>query len=418
MWCDLNNKNLLQKKFNILGLGNQRVKTYGCTNIKMNINNNIYKLEMHVVQHENSDYEGLLGINFLQKYKAVIDIAKHELILQGRRVPLVKSYHQEHQDVAVNIGIANQSSPAIKYSALKSNKPLTITPGSARITLLPVSELDKNNYITNNNKNLLVEPLEINQALDKDRIYVARTISPIIKKSCGGKYCNVLCTKCKYFVPVQLTNFNTYNVHVIKGTLVARTIAVQDSDIMSSDCLSVDMNKNNKQSHVYNIINEEDNDSDEKNFDEILLDKKLSHLPLEIREQYKDLILNEFPDVFIEKKIRQGTSLTQHTIKLSSNDIAYTRPYKISVPIQPYADELFGKQIESRTIEPSISPHNSGILLVKKKSPDGSIKYRGVLDLRKINSLTVPDPYPLLNIQDSINHLSKCKYFTTLDLKD
>jgi hypothetical protein len=49
---------------------------------------------------------------------------------------------------------------------------------------------------------------------------------------------------------------------------------------------------------------------------------------------------------------------------------------------------------------------------VKKK--DGGIRF--CVDYRKLNSVTEKDVYPLPRIDDTLDKLGKCKYFTTLDL--
>lgn len=417
MWCDINNnKNLLQKKYRILGLGNNCVKTYGFTNVKFVINNDSYRLPVHVVQHENFNYSGLLGIDFLHKYKAVIDIGKHELTLHGKKIPLVSCVTEDEQQAEVShVGVMNPPE-APTYSPLKLQSPLKISPGNTRIIFLRVNQ---NTIYSQENSDYVVEPLEINQALDEKRIYVARTVSRILKNKCGGKYCNKKCLKCTYHIPIQITNFNNTEVHLIKGTFIARYIAIDHSDIMNAELLTAGENKNTETRNINHISYEDDNYTIEAlRENEKILNEKLKHLPPEIQEQYKYLILHEFRDVFIEKQIREGTHLVQHEIRLDPDRIVRSKPYKIGMAAQPYADEVFKQQVDSATIRPSTSPYNSGIVLVRKKTADGSIKYRVTLDLRGINNLTIIEPYPLINIQDSINHLSNCKYFTTLDLKD
>jgi hypothetical protein len=46
----------------------------------------------------------------------------------------------------------------------------------------------------------------------------------------------------------------------------------------------------------------------------------------------------------------------------------------------------------------------------------GKTKWRIVVDYRKINEKTIDDRYPLPNINDILDKLGKCQYFTTLDL--
>ena len=63
-------------------------------------------------------------------------------------------------------------------------------------------------------------------------------------------------------------------------------------------------------------------------------------------------------------------------------------------------------------IEPSCSEWVSPSVLVRKR--DGSVRW--CIDLRKLNDITVKYWYPLPLLQDRIDALEGCRYFTTLDM--
>ena len=67
---------------------------------------------------------------------------------------------------------------------------------------------------------------------------------------------------------------------------------------------------------------------------------------------------------------------------------------------------------EQGVIQPSCSPWASPVVLVRKK--DGSLRF--CVDYRGINSVTKPDQFPLPRIDDLLDQLGHCKYFSTLDL--
>jgi transposase InsO family protein len=417
LWTKLDNYNLLPSKYKIFGLGNHNVKTLGCKNVKLKIDDKKFKVEMHVIRSNNLEFDGLLGIDFLRKYRGVINIGKNEITLNGHTTPLVSSYsqNQDYAEVRLLGKDVTQPPPTPRYTPLKTDTPLKISPGNAKINFFQVSHKQATDFRENL---FVVEPLEINQPLDEKRIYIARTISQLIKKECNSKYCHKNCIQCKYFIPVQISNFNNTEITVIKGTLIARLIPVTQEDIMSADCLMAESNADDATRHVHNLNIDETNYEEKLEINEEMLKEKLKHLPHEYQEKFKKLILQDFYDIFIEKKIREGTRLAEHTIRLTEDKVVRTKPYKISLALQEYADLAIGAQLSSRTIRKSTSPYNSGIVLVRKKSSDGTISYRVTLDLRKINFLTEPEPYAFLNLHDSLSNLSKCKYFTTLDLKD
>jgi hypothetical protein len=51
-----------------------------------------------------------------------------------------------------------------------------------------------------------------------------------------------------------------------------------------------------------------------------------------------------------------------------------------------------------------------------KKLPDGTIKYRFCIDLKKVNSITTKDCYSLPRFSETVEALSGAKYFTTIDV--
>ena len=74
------------------------------------------------------------------------------------------------------------------------------------------------------------------------------------------------------------------------------------------------------------------------------------------------------------------------------------------------------EMLEKNIIEPGMSPCSSSIVLVQKKSKDGSIKYRFCVDYRALNAVTKPDAYPIPNIVDTLNSMGHSKIFTVLDM--
>jgi hypothetical protein len=72
--------------------------------------------------------------------------------------------------------------------------------------------------------------------------------------------------------------------------------------------------------------------------------------------------------------------------------------------------------LKKRIIEPIISPWSSSIVLVQKKSKDGSVKYRFCVDYRALNAVTKLDAYPIPNFVDTLDSLGHSKIFSVLDM--
>jgi hypothetical protein len=81
--------------------------------------------------------------------------------------------------------------------------------------------------------------------------------------------------------------------------------------------------------------------------------------------------------------------------------------------LKPVVEEHLKDMLHKGSIEPSISPWSSSIVLVKKQTTEGSTKCRFYVDYRSLNSVTKPDAYPVPN---RIDTLETSKIFSGLDM--
>ena len=107
------------------------------------------------------------------------------------------------------------------------------------------------------------------------------------------------------------------------------------------------------------------------------------------------------------------TSLVEHHIELMPG----TRPKYIPAYRMPHSrkeivEKLVEEMVSQGVVSPSASPYNSPLILVPKK--DG--KFRPCVDFRSLNSITVPDRFPLPVLSEVLNGLGGKKVFSTLDL--
>ena len=71
---------------------------------------------------------------------------------------------------------------------------------------------------------------------------------------------------------------------------------------------------------------------------------------------------------------------------------------------------------EKGIISPSVSPWSAPVVLVKKRTNSGEIKYRFCTDFRGLNAVTKMDVYPLPLINETLEQLGQSRYFSMLDL--
>lgn len=145
----------------------------------------------------------------------------------------------------------------------------------------------------------------------------------------------------------------------------------------------------------------------------------LSHCNKEEKEKVLEICL-KFDNIFYLKGDKlSSTNAATHRIPLLHNTLPInTKPYRLPYFQRENLEDEIQKLLNDGVISPSKSPWCSPILLVPKK-PDatGKRKWRLCIDFRKINEKTITDAYPLPNITDIQDQLGKANYFSTLDLE-
>ena len=89
-----------------MGLGNKEVHNYGHRDLNIKIDNKQFQVEAHITDVYNKLYDGLLGLDFLEKHEGAIDIAARTLRLNGIFYPLTSVAEEEARHVFVCRGLA------------------------------------------------------------------------------------------------------------------------------------------------------------------------------------------------------------------------------------------------------------------------------------------------------------------------
>ena len=152
-----------------------------------------------------------------------------------------------------------------------------------------------------------------------------------------------------------------------------------------------------------------------------------SNLPIHLREMFEEagdsLNRQQLLSLFqvLKSKVsvfsKGDTDLGNFTAVKHRINTGDAKPIKQRTRRTPlgYANEErqhLEKLLEADVIESSSSEWASPSVLVRKR--DGSVRW--CIDMRKLNDVTVKDCFPLPLIEDCLDALAGCQYFTTLDM--
>lgn len=128
--------------------------------------------------------------------------------------------------------------------------------------------------------------------------------------------------------------------------------------------------------------------------------------------------VNGFSHIFYQENFNLTfTNAIKHRIR-TLNDVpihvkSYRYPYIHKEEVQRQINEMLEKGI----IRHSNSPYSAPVWVVPKRmDASGKTKWRIVIDYRRLNEVTIDDKYPIPNIEEILEKLGRCQYFTTLDL--
>jgi len=145
---------------------------------------------------------------------------------------------------------------------------------------------------------------------------------------------------------------------------------------------------------------------------------RIGALPDEQLKAVKSL-LEEFKVIFRDPS--PGTvsrTVVEHKIAFRSDGFISARPYRLGPPQEAALREHVQHLLKLRMVRPSSSPYSSPIFAIPKKDETGKITdTRWVMDYRAVNEKTIPDRYPIPNIEDLLSKVAKARVFSKIDLK-
>ena len=346
----------------VYGVGGEILHVHGSVTASFQIGNSKFSQVFHVFQKLHNDL--ILGIDFLQKYRCIVDFSANELKI--------------NREIIATISPSSSSSSCIGLARACAD--ITLKPRGQ--TVIPV-RLSK---ITNNTVAL---------------------IEPISTLNCMGSKCLIRSYSGKSNF-LLLNPFDS-DIQIRKSQVVGKIFA---TDAVAETKESLTQSTQGKCISNISLQNEE---KFLKNARDLGID--LSNANLTSEQKHKLLLfLGKNSDIFALQNSSIGcTDLHFHKIETGASPPVRQRPYRQS----PQAREEIEKQIQEMLndgiIEESNSMWGSAIILVKKKNG----AYRFAIDFRALNKVTTPMFFPiptLTEVTDCVAN-SKAKIFSALDLK-
>ena len=145
---------------------------------------------------------------------------------------------------------------------------------------------------------------------------------------------------------------------------------------------------------------------------------RLEHLNPENKEKLQSLIIEFAHDFFLKSDpLPSLQSKFQHEIHTTTDVPIFVKNYRFPFIHKPEVEKQTQTFLKMGIIKPSNSPYNAPIWIVPKKlDASGEMKWRMVVDYRKLNEITIDDRYPMPNIEDILDNIGEAKIFSTLDL--
>lgn len=246
----------------------------------------------------------------------------------------------------------------------------------------------------------------------------------ILKTISGSNF-----TSARALIKLRIKNITDYiTTYVVKNDnfsydLLLGLDAIKKFKLIQDENLRIFQRIDNKNMQKEQSINHqiktiEDNNIIEINYNENLnLDFKadLQHIKDNDKKQLILQLIDSNKHMFARDKFDIGkVRSSEAEIKLISNEYVTSRAYKCSIPDDNEIKCQIKELLQAGIIEESNSPFASPVTLAYKK--DEGRKSRLCIDFRKLNKLVVPECFPFPTIQDVIEKVVNCEYFTVLDI--
>ncbi|GBL95329.1 Transposon Tf2-6 polyprotein, partial [Araneus ventricosus] len=376
-------------------------------NLKFKIENKWFSNQFFVTLNSwNAQYHAILGYDFLQRNKVVIDTVNKQLLVGNQKFNFEEnsptnvcsettdcdisesdknkkeSFEQINNNFGDKVNVSEETFHALNVKIANN---ITVQPFSTVIINLKVPK---------------------NISKNKDLIFIPKKnkLGYLINESLNVP------TNANLFHSIIENNTNKI-IHIRKNTIMGKLSKFDVNDIMSPS-----------ESEIYQINNLNLNEIHKMRRDELLKsDFKLDHLNDKDKKDMQELLIKNYKVFSKSYKTLGETSAVIPEFSLLHNFPLQTKPYSIPLMAKKYAQQEINNLLEAGIIEPSSSSYCFPVIFIKKKqNPNDSNsehKFRMVVDYRLLNSITETFKICLPKISEIIKNIAGRKIYCVLDLK-
>ncbi|GBO23513.1 Transposon Tf2-6 polyprotein [Araneus ventricosus] len=397
----------ISRMVRIKTIDNTVVPYMSAINLKFKIEKKWFSNQFFVTLNSwNAHYHAILGYDFLQRNKVVIDTVNKQLLVGNQKFDFEEnsptnvcsettdcdisesdknkkeSFEQVNNNFGKKVNVSEETFHALNVKIANN---ITVQPFSTEIINLKVPK---------------------NISKNKDLIFIPKKnkLGYLINESLNVP------TNANLFHTIIENNTNKV-IHVRKNTIMGKLSTFDVNDIMSPS-----------ESEIYQINNLNLNEIHKMRRDELLKsDFKLDHLNDKDKKDMQDLLLKNYKVFSKSYKTLGETSAVIPEFSLLHNFPLQTKPYSIPLMAKKYAQQEINNLLEAGIIEPSSSSYCFPVIFIKKKqNPNDSnseLKFRMVVDYRLLNSITETFKICLPKISEIIKSIAGRKIYCVLDLK-
>ena len=337
----------------LVGVSGEQLQIQGIAEVSIQLANKCFQISLVVVNGLTTD--AIIGLDFLEAHNCTLTIGDRLLHIPSCKSPIPVC------------GSTHSSTPTQVYAILAACE--SVPAYSEKEVMVSIPQYCKD-------KSHVLEAMETKVTIMAARTLVHPTTNTI---------------------PVRLLNLSGEAVTLYEGTKIATIEEVDDSvALISSVSTSNQSNcSSDLQTALWNIVSRSDTELDET------------------QEQALYNLLLQYSGIFAIDEHDFGHAKTiKHQINTGSSTPIRQQTRRVPRAHRQEAKHLVESMLNNKIITPSSSPWASPVVLVRKK--DGSLRF--CVDYRKINAITRKDAYPLPRVDDTLDALACCKWFTTLDL--